>query len=88
MNDKSESGLRISMAISGIILLLGIIYLAFTREQRSAVERVESLRRRCESTGGVYIEGTSGPYGGDTQFSLCIPERAFECIDAELVDVE
>jgi len=75
-------GFIISLGVSILIIIGGFFYLAFgDARERSA--SAEELRRRCDSEYGVYVEGMTRTDEEVSQFSLCIPERAFECIDVE-----
>ncbi len=85
-NDKSGVGLVASLGISMLIVVTGFFYIFSMNRAHERSAAPASLRQRCDSEYGVFVEGMSGAEGYETHFSLCIPERAFECID--VVDVE
>jgi len=47
-------------------------------------DRLESLRAQCGISGGVLIEAVASDGDGKQGlFSICIPERAFYCVDVD-----
>jgi len=80
--DRTGTGVVLSLVISALIVILGFWYLFFMNRSDSSIPSA-LLRQRCESQWGVLVEGVSETDGHATQFSLCIPERAFECVDVE-----
>lgn len=80
--DRPGAGLIISLLLSALIVILGFWYLVFMDRREEPIPSA-LLRQSCESSWGVLVEGVSETDGHTTRFSLCIPERAFECADLE-----
>ena len=80
--DRPARGLVFSLVLSTVIAIGGFCYLALLDRHPAGVPN-RVLRQSCEANWGVLVEGVSETNGSTTQFSLCIPERAFECADLE-----
>ncbi len=80
--DRTSRGLIFSLVLSAAIAIGGFCYLALLYRHAAGVPN-RVLRQSCEANWGVLVEGVSETNGSTTQFSLCIPERAFECADLE-----
>ena len=78
----SDDGLVISLGVAILIIVGGFFYLTFGGAHERPAS-AETLHQRCDSANGIFVEGMNGVEGDETHFSLCIPERAFECIDVE-----
>lgn len=84
---KPYRDLLVELGIAATATVLVVVVLGSCLDTCSSTpepDRLDSLRAHCTSSGGILVEAVASDGDGKQGlFSICIPERAFYCVDVD-----
>jgi len=84
-NKQTYGQIAVTLAVitSFLFVYACFFYFIFFQQHKNPTQHTENIRQKCDAAGGVYIEGATQIDTSETLFTLCIPQRAFECVSVE-----